>query len=149
LTGSVGPSTLVELIATDPAPAAPGPPSRVVFMTRTARHALVASLIVLHAAVVVCGAGLHALPGWGHESGLHSRARNDHSHGPGKSSHEAADDCAVCQFLAQGQISCETPPAVAVRITSVVARPAAPVADIAPPRSPSSPRGPPPTRRPV
>ena len=84
-----------------------GPPSLVVSMPVTARHALIAALIALHAAVSVCGAGLHALPGWGHDSGLHPLARNDHSHGPGKSAHESADECPVCQFLAQGQLSCD------------------------------------------
>src|SRR5260370_17696329 len=74
-------------------------------MPRSLRQTLVALLIALHAAVTLCGPGLHALPGWGHDSGLHPLAKTDHSHGPGKSSHEAKDECPVCQFLAQGQLS--------------------------------------------
>lgn len=71
------------------------------------RNALFATLVAFHAAVTVCGAGLHALPGLGHNSGLRPRAQNDHSHGPGKSAHESADECPVCQFLAQGQLADE------------------------------------------
>lgn len=68
-----------------------------------ARQILVAALIALHGAVTLCGTGLHALPGLGHESELSPRAKNDHSHGPGKSAHESAGDCQICQHLAQGQ----------------------------------------------
>lgn len=76
-------------------------------MSRPLRNALFATLVALHAAVTVCGTGLHALPGMGHDAGLRPLAKNDHSHGPGKSAHESADECPVCQFLAQGQLSAD------------------------------------------
>jgi hypothetical protein len=76
-------------------------------MVRTSRPFLAATLVALHAAVALGGPGLHALPGWGHGSGLTRLAKNDHSHGPGKSSHEATDECPVCHFLAQGQLSAD------------------------------------------
>lgn len=74
-------------------------------MTRLFRSTLIATLIAFHAAVTVCATGLHALPGLSHDSGLRPFAKDDHSHGPGKGGHSASDECPVCQFLAQGQLS--------------------------------------------
>jgi len=76
-----------------------------VTINRWVRNALVAVLIGLHAAVTLCGPGLHAISGLSHGNGYSPFARNDHSHGPGPSSHQASDDCLVCQFLAQGQLA--------------------------------------------
>src|SRR4051794_14202768 len=76
-----------------------------VAMTRLVRNTLLVVLIGLYAAITLCGPGLHALPGWSHNSGLTPLARHDHSHGPGPSSHQASDDCPVCQFLVQGQLA--------------------------------------------
>src|SRR5260370_24945643 len=114
-------------------------------MPRSLRQTLVALLIALHAAVTLCGPGLHALPGWGHNSGLHPLAKNDHSHGPGKSSHAASDECPVCHFLAQGQLSSDHSGGVTA---SLVGDPVTPIVSIAVPISPhplSNPRGPPPS----
>lgn len=112
-------------------------------MPRTARRLLAAALVALNAVVTLGGAGLHALPGWGHDSGLKPLARTDHSHGPGKSSHEAREECPVCQFLAQGQLT----PDRAAGAASWVAQPADPVAPEVSPASPSllaaAPRAPP------
>ncbi len=112
-------------------------------MNRSVRHALVACLIALHATLSVGGAGLHALPGFGHNSGLHALAKNDHSHGPGKSSHEAAHECAICQFLAQGQLSCDLTAGVTSWLTIGLVTPAIPTVDFRPPYRPAAPRGPP------
>lgn len=112
-------------------------------MSRSFRSLLTAALVVLHAAFAVGGAGLHALPGWGHGTGLTQPAKNDHSHGPGKSSHEAADDCAVCQFFAQGQLSTTGPTGRPVRLVALAETPATPSPTPAPARSPSIPRAPP------
>jgi hypothetical protein len=73
-------------------------------MTRSVRPILVLGLVAMHAGLTLCAAGLHVLPGLDHGTGLNRPARNDHTHGPGKSSHATADDCVICQFLAQGQI---------------------------------------------
>ena len=69
---------------------------------RIVRQLLVASLITLHAAVALCGPCLHELPGLGHDSGLGSTATQGKA--PLKGSHDSADSCPVCHFLAQGQI---------------------------------------------
>jgi hypothetical protein len=114
-----------------------------VSMSRSVRYALAASLIALHTAVSIGGAGLHALPGFGHNSGLTALAKNDHSHGPGKSSHETADECAVCQFFAQGQIGCELSAGVTAPIAIDRTSPERPVPDLTPSYRRSEPRGPP------
>lgn len=74
-------------------------------MSRAVRHLLIAALIAAHGAVTLCGPGLHALPGWGHGSAFRPEAADDHSHGPGKSSHESTEDCQICHILAQVQLS--------------------------------------------
>lgn len=112
-------------------------------MSRSIRHALIATLVALHAAVTLGGAGLHALPGLGHDSGLRPFAKNDHSHGPGRSSHEAADDCSVCQFLAQGQDSPDRVNCLVSWVSVGLAVFNTPAADTVTPRGPSSPRAPP------
>jgi hypothetical protein len=112
-------------------------------MTRSLRNTLVATLVALHTAVAVGGAGLHALPGWGHGSELKRLATDDHSHGPGKSSHEAAEDCQVCQFLTLGQIASGPATAAPVWLSARVERPRAETPSSVPARSPSVPRAPP------
>ena len=112
-------------------------------MTRSVRNVLVATLVALHSAVSLGGVGLHALPGVGHESGLRPLAKNDHSHGPGKSSHQASEDCTVCQFLALGQATSS----LVAGPTFWPAAPAhplpAPALVIPPTHTSSSPRAPP------
>jgi len=67
---------------------------------RRIRHFLLASLLALYGAVTVAGPALHALPGAGHvKAGV--PGRGDVSDRP-DSSH---DDCPVCHFFAQGQIT--------------------------------------------
>lgn len=77
-------------------------------MMRPVRQALVLAVLAVHATFVVCGAGLHALPGLGHVSSLSSsgRAAATHSEGTNPTS---ADDCPVCHFLAQGQMTIDPP----------------------------------------
>lgn len=65
------------------------------------RQVLVASLIALHAAVVLCGPCLHELPGLSHSPDFGSTAQQQH---PLKSSHDSADNCPLCHFLAQGHV---------------------------------------------
>jgi hypothetical protein len=99
-------------------------------MNRIVRRLLVSLLIALHAAITLGGAGLHALPGFGHSSGLRPFAKSDHSHGPGKNAKAESDDCAVCQFLAQGQLSTESTASAGAWLVSDVSSPALP--DLAP-----------------
>ena len=112
-------------------------------MRRSLRHSLVATLIALHAAVTLLGPSLHALPGWGHGSGLTPLAKSDHSHGSGKSSHSKADDCPVCQFLAQGQLSTDLGAGATGRLITALEVPIAPPASEASPLGLSCPRAPP------
>jgi hypothetical protein len=112
-------------------------------MRRSLRHSLVATLIALHAAVTLLGPSLHALPGWGHGSGLSPLAKTDHSHGSGKSSHAKADDCPVCQFLTQGQLSTDLAASATGWLVAALDLPIPPPADQASPHGLSSPRAPP------
>ena len=112
-------------------------------MTRTVRRPFIIGLVALHAAVMLCGAGLHALPGLAHDSGLRPLAKNDHTHGPGKSSHEAAEDCSLCQLIVQSQLGdhhqCTVPAWLAIDSISL----ASPKPELLPAFRSSSPRAPP------
>ena len=112
-------------------------------MPRSVRLHLASALLALHVAVTLGGAGLHALPGLGHDSGLRPLARNDHSHGPGKTAHEAADECPVCQFLAHGQFHHGHAVTVVARVTAEPSAPPPAPRRVSPPLSPSAPRAPP------
>ena len=112
-------------------------------MFRSVRRALIAGLVVLHASVTLCGSGLHTLPGWRHDFGFRPVAKTDHSHGPGKSSHAAADDCPVCQFLAQGQLAVDYDGVLIAGLASGLPSAAAPDADQPARHRPSAPRAPP------
>src|SRR4051794_30009016 len=71
------------------------------FVTRRRiRQILLASLLALYGALTVGGSALHSLPGAGHAK-AGTAARGDDSDRP-TSPH---DDCPVCHFLAQGQIT--------------------------------------------
>ncbi len=77
-------------------------------MSRVGRQLLFFSLIACHAAVVLCGPCLHALPGSTHEMGAASKShRPDH---PLQSRSDSNDDCLICQFVAQGQLPVEFSP---------------------------------------
>jgi hypothetical protein len=73
-------------------------------MTRFARQLLFASLIALHATVVLCGPCLHGLPGWGHGSVFSGGADAEDVRGPSRGTHLQPDDCPVCHFLSQAQL---------------------------------------------
>lgn len=112
-------------------------------MPRTVRRPFIIGLVALHAAVMLCGAGLHALPGLAHDSGLRPLAKNDHTHGPGKSSHEAAEDCSLCQLLFQSQLAahqhCAAPAWLAIDSVCL----SSPTPELIPAFRTSSPRAPP------
>ena len=72
---------------------------------RFVRQFLFASLIACHAAVILCGPCLHALPGSSHQMGAATK-----SHGPDdpvQSRRDASDHCLICHFVAQGQLTVE------------------------------------------
>ncbi|MDR3637257.1 MAG: hypothetical protein P4L84_25860 [Isosphaeraceae bacterium] len=83
-------------------------------MPRFARPCLVTALVALHATVMLCGACLHGLPGWGHRAALSRAADGDHSRDAGKPNDLRPDDCPVCHFVAQAQLATELACAPAV-----------------------------------
>ena len=110
-------------------------------MTRSVRHLLFASLIACHAAVTLCGPCLHDLSGSSHAFGSVTKSHRPDT--PAKSSTDSADNCLICHFVAQGQLTvaptCErSTPAVAEFVL-----PELPVARSLPHHVPSSPRAPP------
>jgi hypothetical protein len=110
-------------------------------ISRFVRQFLFASLIACHAAVILCGPCLHALPGSTHEMGPTTK-----SHGPDdpiQSRRDASDHCLICHFVAQGQLTVEfscysaiQPSVESVVPTILASRPFSQ-------RLPSSPRAPP------
>jgi hypothetical protein len=112
-------------------------------MTRSARPILILWLVALHVGLTLGATGLHALPGVGHGTGLSRLARNDHSHGPGKSSHQSADDCQVCQFLVQGQMAAGAPAAAPIWLIAQADPQADCVPALAATHRTSAPRAPP------
>ncbi len=85
-------------------------------MTRSVRHLLFAALIACHAAVTLCGPCLHELAGSSHP--FAPAAKTHRPDAPAKSSTDSADNCLICHFVAQGQLTvasaCErSAPAVA------------------------------------
>jgi hypothetical protein len=78
-------------------------------MFRLARQLLAASLVALHATVMLCGPCLHELSGWGHEVGLSRAADSGQVSEPVKATHLQPDDCPVCHFLSQAQLPVDAP----------------------------------------
>ena len=72
-------------------------------MTRTVRHLLFAGLIACHAAVTLCGPCLHELAGSSHPFG--PAAKTHRPDAPAKSPTDSADNCLICHFVAQGQVT--------------------------------------------
>lgn len=110
-------------------------------MTRFVRHLLFASLIACHAAVTLCGPCLHEIPGSSHAFGPASASHRPDA--PAKSATDSADNCLICHFVAQGQLTVaptcqQSTPLLAERVI-----PDLPVARPLPHHCPSSPRAPP------
>jgi hypothetical protein len=110
-------------------------------MARFVRQLLFASRIACHAAVTVCGPCLHELSGSSHSFGRVTKSHRPDA--PAQSSRDSADNCLICHFVAQGQLTnaptCE-------RSTPLVAEfvyPDLPVARPLPHHVSSSPRAPP------
>jgi len=92
-------------------------------MPRFARQLLAASLVALHAAVMLCGPCLHAVPGWGHAPGLSRSSDVHHVRTPSAASLLQADDCPVCHFLSQAQLPVDPARVVAVAHVRVLDAP--------------------------
>jgi hypothetical protein len=73
-------------------------------MPRFARQLLIAWVVALHAAVMLCGPCLHGLPGWDHGSNLGCAAEHHRARDADKSGFVTPDHCAVCQLFSLGQL---------------------------------------------
>jgi hypothetical protein len=71
-------------------------------MPHIGRRLLFGLLFACHAAVMLCGPCLHALPGSSHELGATANSRD--ADDPAQSRRNGADNCLICQFVAQGQL---------------------------------------------
>jgi hypothetical protein len=74
-------------------------------MLHKARRPLFALVFACHAAVTLCGPCLHALPGSSHDLGTTSKAQ--HTDDSAQPRRGGADNCLICQFVAQGQLLTE------------------------------------------
>ena len=110
-------------------------------MPRSVRHFLFASLIACHAAVTLCGPCLHELPGSSHQMGLATKSHRPDA--PAKSSRDSADNCLICHFVAQGQLTVATTCDCSALLVTEIEILELPVARPLPHHVPSSPRAPP------
>jgi len=74
-------------------------------MLHIARRLAFALVFACHAAVTLCGPCLHALPGSSHELGATSNSQ--HTDDSAQSRRDGADNCLICQFVAQRQLPAE------------------------------------------
>lgn len=72
-------------------------------MSRRLRQALFAALIACHALVTLCGPSLHDLAGSSHAFGPTNRAKG--ADAPAQPSRDSGDNCLICHFVAQGQLT--------------------------------------------
>lgn len=110
-------------------------------MSRVVRHLLFASVLACHAAVTLCGPCLHALQGSSHEPGASSKSHRPDD--PAQSRRDAADNCLICHFVAQGQLPVEFSLGLSTELIADLVVPALPASHTLPLQLPSSPRAPP------
>src|SRR5258708_9769748 len=79
--------------------------SRSKSMPRFLRRILVASVVAFHAAIMLCGPCLHALPGSGHGSDSVSHATHHPDQDSAKPLQNPIDYCPICHFMTQGQLA--------------------------------------------
>jgi hypothetical protein len=99
-------------------------------MPRTARQALAAFLIALHATISLCGPGLHAVPGLGHAGPTGTIRKSD---GHLKAASRAAvvpEHCPICDYFWQGQVP--SPPSAVASHRLVRCLDPAPISTLAP-----------------
>jgi hypothetical protein len=112
-----------------------------ILMSQLVRHLLFASVLACHAVVTLCGPCLHALPGSSHELGATSKShRPDDS---AQSRRDAAENCLICQFVAQGQLLAEVFTATSFDQMNELVPPVAALSQPVSVRLPSFPRAPP------
>jgi hypothetical protein len=114
---------------------------RRIVMPRFVRHFLFASLIACHAAVMLCGPCLHELPGSSHQMGLATKTHRTDA--PAQSSRDSADNCLICHFMAQGQLTVDATCERSAPLVTEIEVPELPTSRPLPHHVPSSPRAPP------
>lgn len=110
-------------------------------MYRSLRQFLLGSLLACHMLVTLCGPCLHGLPGASHD--LSAASKSDRGDDPLPSRRDAADQCLICHFFAQGQLPIDLTYDLSL---DVAVEPALPPPTTPRPVShyiPSSPRAPP------
>jgi hypothetical protein len=110
-------------------------------MSRFVRHFLFAALIACHAAVTLCGPCLHELPGSSHQFGPATNTQRLDA--PAKSSTDSADNCLICHFVAQGQLTVAATCERSAPLVAAFVVPELPAVRPLPHHCPSSPRAPP------
>ena len=112
-------------------------------MTLSTRRTLAMIWIALHAAVSICGFGLHSVPGLGHQKPTFNPRKFDARPAWSESRANSPDNCPICDHFTQSQIPAKTT-TIAADLFAVFFRPdrpplTAPWSPLAPARS----RGPP------
>ena len=110
-------------------------------MYRFAQRILFASVIALHAVVSLCGQCLHEFAGSSHQLGMASKAQGPED--AAQSPRDSADNCLICQFVAQGQLPVECCSQISVSAIAELPPPHFPAARLVHTHIPSSPRTPP------
>jgi hypothetical protein len=107
-------------------------------MRRRSSRRLLAVLLALYGAMIVCGPALHSLSG-PHDANFGPSSNSEPSKGPA-SSH---DDCPVCHFLSQGQLSVDPPHFPSMDVVRIKPADDLPLTFPSAPDRPSGPRAPP------
>jgi hypothetical protein len=110
-------------------------------MLRAFSKPLFFSLIVCHTAVTVCGPCLHDLAGSTHRAGV-SLDSSTPGDVPQSRDHNA-DNCLVCHYVAQAQLSVDLVCFAVVPLTCELETPKQPVLPSSPTRTLAHPRAPP------
>jgi hypothetical protein len=106
-------------------------------MQRRIHQILLASLLALHGVVIVLGPSLHALPGAEHAKG------GTPAPGGGSDPTSSHDDCAICHFLSQAQLSVDPPHFLSIDVVRIKPADDLPLTFRSAPDRPSGPRAPP------
>ena len=110
-------------------------------MLHITRRLLFVLVFACHAAVTLCGPCLHSLPGSSHELGATSNSQ--HTDDSAQSRRYGADNCLVCQYVAQGQLLAEVFTATSFDQMNELVPPVAALSQPVSVRLPSFPRAPP------
>ncbi|MGC8638884.1 MAG: DUF2946 family protein [Isosphaeraceae bacterium] len=84
---------------------------------RRANQLLVATILTLYGVITVGGPALHALPGFGHDFAKLASTRNHSSRTADQEN--AAHDCPICHFHAQGQVIADPDSAPCIEVVRI------------------------------